>query len=286
MINALWSGLAIGAIYALIALGYNIIFIAAGTFNFAQASLVMLSVFLAHWGLSDRGLPVLLVVLLSVAATTAVAVLVERVAIRPSSDANVHLITTIGAATILAGAAELVWGSDPLSVPTFLPDRNLHLFGGVITTAELGLLVVAVALSALFELLSRRSMVGMAAVAVSEDREAAISRGINARLYSLGGFAAAGAIAGLVGVVVGPETLAFPALGAALALKGFVAMALGGYGSIGGGLLGGFVVGVVESEAGYLWGSSYRGLVVFVILLMTLILKPSGLFGARRARVV
>ena len=286
MMTTVWSGLAVGGIYALVALGYNVIFLAAGTFNFAQAGLVMLGTFLAHWGLGVAGWPVVAVVLLSMAVATGAAVVVERVAIRPTTSANAHLVTTIGAGMVLAGVADHIWGSDPLEVPGVVSNRSLDVLGGVVTPVELSIVALALALAGLLGLLARRTTIGLAALAVSEDREAATVRGIDARLYSLGGFAVAGAIAGLVGVVVGPKTYAFTGLGAALALKGFVALALGGYGSVFGGVLAGLAVGVAEAQAEYHWDTEYRSLVVFGILLATLLIRPTGLFGARQARTV
>ena len=246
--TTLWSGLAVGALYALVALGYNVVFLAAGTFNFAQAGLLMLGVFLTYWGLATAGLPSLVVILLAMAAPAGAALVIERVAARPSTDQRVHLVTTIGAATILTGLAERIWGADPLAVPALAGDGSHRLLGGVVTTVELTMLALVVALASALAVASRRTMIGLAALAVSEDPEAARGRGINTRLYSLGGFVLAGAIAGMAGAVAGPKTFAFTGLAAAPALQGFVAMALGGYGSIGGGLAAGLVVGVTEAQ--------------------------------------
>ena len=143
-----------------------------------------------------------------------------------------------------------------------------------------------VLIAALLIWYSRRSLTGLALLAMAEDREAAVLRGINVKLLAIGAFVASGVLAGLTGPLVGPKTFAVSTLAAALALKGFVALAIGGFGSLPGAMLGGFVVGLVESLSGRWLGSAYPTIMVFAVLVLILMLRPTGLFGRVRERMV
>jgi branched-chain amino acid transport system permease protein len=286
MMTTIWAGLALGAIYALIALGYHIVFVSSNAFNFAHAQLVMLGVFLSYWGLVTLKLPALVVLLMAGAIVAAVAVLEERIGIRTIIGTEGQLITTVGFATLLDGVTQVIWGGEPLQVPFFGPDTVWNVAGGKVFPVELLLVLLAVLLAVVIALLGRSTMLGLAMLALSEDREAALMRGINVRALGVGAFAVSGALAGLLGPVLGPKTFAVATLGSALALKGFVAMAIGGFGSASGALIGGLAVGITESVAGRYLGSSFPTLMVFVALLAVLLLKPAGLFGTTRERAV
>lgn len=282
----IWGGLALGAVYALVAIGYNIVFISSNTFNFAQAQLMMVGTFVTYTGLVTLRLPVFAAVLLAMAAVAVVASIEERVAIRPVADPSALLVTTLGAAVLLNGLSQLTWGTQPLSVPFFGGDRVLGLLGGRVYPVELVLVAVAIAAVLVFTLLSRRLVTGLALLAMAEDREAAMLRGINVRRMAFWAFAASGAFAGLLGVFVGPKTFAVATLGASLALKGFVVVAIGGFGSMPGTLVGGLAVGLVEAVAARYLGSEYALISVFAVLLLILLVRPSGLFVRAQERTV
>jgi branched-chain amino acid transport system permease protein len=129
-------------------------------------------------------------------------------------------------------------------------------------------------------------MIGLAMLAIAEDREAALLRGVNVRRLALGAFAFSGLLAGLLGPIIGPQTFAAAGLASAIALYGFVALAIGGFGSLPGGLIGGFVVGFAEEFTVRYMNSNYPDIIVFGILLLVLLLKPNGLFGKSRERAV
>jgi branched-chain amino acid transport system permease protein len=212
----------------------------------------------------------------------------ERVAIRllRPNDLTGQLITTIGAGVLLDGIATLIWGSNPLQVPFIGSSRPLTLLGGRVLPDGVTLVVVAVGLALLLHLIAHRTKIGLAALAATEDREAATLKGVNIRLLSIGAFTFAGLIAGLVGVVVGPQTYAYVSVDLVLALNGFVALAIGGFGSQLGVLLGGLIVGVVEELCARWVGPNYQDLIVFALLLTVLMIRPTGLFGTRAERVV
>jgi branched-chain amino acid transport system permease protein len=285
-VTLIWGGLALGAVYALVAIGYNIVFTASGTFNFAHAQLLMLGTFLAYWGLAVLKWPVVLVFVMAAVVVGAAAVVEERFAIRTVRGTEAQLVTTVGVATLINGASQLIWGSQPLSVP-FLNGNNVWtVFGGRVLPVEIVLIIVAVLLAGGLIYYSRHSMIGLAVLAMAEDREAAQLRGINVRMLALGAFAVSGVLAGAVGPIVGPKTFAVATLGSALALKGFVALALGGFGSIGGGVVGGFAIGLIEQYSARYFGSTYVNLTIFGVLLLILLARPAGLFGRIQERMV
>lgn len=282
----IWGGLALGAVYALVAIGYNIVFISAKTFNFAQAQLMMVGAFVAYSGLVTWKLPTLLVLLLAGAAVAAIAAIEHIVAIRPVRDMHNILVTTLGASIFIDGAAQLIWGSQPLTVPFFGGDDAVTVLGGRVYPVELLLIGLAIVLVVGFVQFGRHSMTGLALLGMSEDREAAQLRGVNVAAMAFGAFVAAGALAGLLGVVVGPKTFAVSTLGAALALKGFVVLAIGGFGSMPGTLVGGLLVGLSEAWAARYFGGEFANLTVFLILITVLLVRPAGLFVRAKERVV
>ncbi|GLZ42897.1 branched-chain amino acid ABC transporter permease [Actinokineospora sp. NBRC 105648] len=284
--TSIWSGLAIGAVYALVGIGYNLVFIAYTTFNFAHAQLMMFGVFVTYWGLVVAELPVLLVLLIAAVVVGLVALVEELIAIRPVKGIHAHLVTTLGMATLLDGVTRLIWGDQVLKVPPAVPDATWTVLGGRVSVVEVGLIACVIAVTAALTVYSRRSLTGLAMLAMAEDRDAALLRGIDVKRLALGVFVFAGVLAGATGPLVGPKTFAVATLGAALALKGFVAVAIGGFGSLHGALIGGFVVGLVESLTGRWLGSQFPTIAVFAVLVLILLLKPAGLFGTTRERVV
>lgn len=287
MMNTLWAGLSMGAIYALVAVGYNITLILSGVLNFASAQFLTIGAFVAFWGLTQNDLPLPLVLLISIALASAIGLLTERVAIRPLKSLGSHteLITTLGVSTIIAGIALVIFGPDPLPVRV-MPNDALNVLGGQVRPNELLLILLAVVMVVVLHLWVHRSKLGLAGLARAEDPEAARLRGIDVRGLSLLGFAVAGALGGLAGPLVAQKTYAVATLGLVLALKGFVAMAVGGVGSIVGSLVGGLVVGLVEAFTARYLGDDFGEISVVVILFAVLLVRPVGIFGRRAARLV
>lgn len=282
----IWGGLALGAIYALVAIGYNIVFIASKTFNFAQAQLMMVGAFVAYSSLVTWDLPWPVAILLAAIVVAVVAAIEERIAIRPVKDVHNVLVTTLGASIFLDGAAQLIWGSQPLAVPFFGGNDAVTVLGGRTYPVELALIAIVILLVVALVVISRRSMIGLVLLGMSEDREAAQLRGVNVRAMAFSAFVAAGALAGTLGLFVGSKTFAVSTLGAALALKGFVVLAIGGFGSIPGTLVGGLLVGLSEAYASRYLGGEYANLAVFAILIAVLLIRPAGLFVRAKERVV
>jgi branched-chain amino acid transport system permease protein len=206
----------------------------------------------------------------------------ELVAIRPLSrgrrwiGTSTELITTVAVATALSGMAAVIWGTQPLAVP-FPGENSISFLGGEVAPVSLALIGLAIAFGVAIHLWYRHTLTGLACLASAEDRVAAALRGIRVRRLSLGSFGAAGALAGIVGLLAAPVTYSFYSLGDTLALSGFVALALGGLGSQLGCLIGGFLTGVVGALSARYIGGNYQDIATFVLLLLALGIRPGGL---------
>jgi branched-chain amino acid transport system permease protein len=186
----------------------------------------------------------------------------------------------------MEGAAQVIWGGEPKRVPFFMGDEVLEFLGGRVYPVELALIVLVIVLVIALTQYAKRSMTGIALLGMSENKESAQLRGVNVRRFALMAFIFTGVLAGFLGVFVGPKTYAVATLGASLALKGFVVLAIGGFGSIGGVLVGGLIVGLAEALATRYIGADYAALTVFFILIVILMVKPTGLFTRRVERAV
>ena len=290
MANTIWTGLVLGSIYALIATGFTIAMVPTGVFNFAQGAIVVGGTFVTYQLLAVSGVPDGWALILTALAGAAAGLLCEVLTVRPlrwaRGSVDNALVTTVGASTVIAGLIGVKWGYLPLRVPFHGPSGYEHFLGAVASPLEIftvaGAVISALALEALFRYTRR----GQACLAVAEDRDPAMLRGVNVSRLSLAAFTAAGAFGGLAGFLIGPTTYADVTLAPTLALAGFVAVALGGQGSFTGGLLGGLVVGIVSTLAATYVGANYADLAVLALLLTTLALRPKGLGGAAAARSV
>ena len=280
LMQFLLSGATVGAVYALVALGFTIIYNASDVVNFAQGEFVMLggmTTVFAH----AAGLPLPLAALVAVVATSALGVALNKLAIEPARGAPVVslIIITIGASIFIRGAAQLVFDKQIHRFPAFTGDDPLHILGATILPQSLwvigGALVVFVALWLFFT----RTLTGRAVLATSNNRLAAQLVGINTNWVMTLSFALSAGIGALAGVLVTPITMTSYDVGIALALKGFAAAMLGGMGNPKGALVGGILLGLLESlTAGYL-SSTYKDAAAFIVILGVLFFMPQGLFG-------
>ena len=289
---AIASGLTLGAIYALIASGFTLAQVPSGVFNFAQGALVVAGTFLTYYFFTDLGLPFLVVLVLNIGAGVLLGTICEVATVRPlrwgkaEKGGPAELVTTVGMATLLIGAMGLIWGYNPLSVPFSGPKGVIELAGVRVDPLQIVLVVVAIVVAVGLHLWFKLTRLGQSCLAVAEDRDAAMLRGINVNLVSTGAFAAAGALGVVSGMLIGPITYALPALAHPFALAGFVALALGGQSSFLGGLFGGTLVGLVATIAARYIGPSYDELAVLALLLVVLTVRPHGLAGAGAVRRV
>jgi branched-chain amino acid transport system permease protein len=288
MMTTVWAGLVLGAIYAIVAVGYNIVYIASRVFNFAQAQFVMIGAFVALEGGSALALPLPVTMVLCAVVGGIIGALEEVLAIRRLRGRGAHneLVTTLGVATLLSGIALVVFGSNPKQLTYFSGEQPLDLLGGRILLGELLIIIAAVVLAVAVGIVAKWTAVGLAALATSEDREASTLRGINVGMLALGAFVIAGALLAAAGALIGTKTFAIYNVGDLLAVKAFVALAIGGFGSFPGALIGGFAVGLIETFGARYVGSDWQNIIVFALLLVVLLVIPSGIFGRRAGRAV
>ena len=282
------AGLSTGALYAIVALGYNMTYLTAGVLNFAHANLIVVGMFIAYWGYDSGAAPIWLVFVMAFLLAGGLGVLEETLAIRPlrGSSGSAELVTMVGVATVITGGITLMFGTDAQRVPFFGPEGTIDVLGGRVLPLDLLIVVAAVALATGLHLLTRHTRVGLAALAQTDDREAAKLRGINTKSLSLWGFAIAAAVGGLLGPLLVSKTMATASLALVLAVKGFVVLVLGGVGSHRGVLVAAFAIGLVEAFGARYIGPTYRDLIVFVVFVALLTAFPQGIWGERKVRAV
>jgi branched-chain amino acid transport system permease protein len=279
------SGLTVGAIYALVAIGYNIIYNVTEIINFAQGEFVMLGGLFAVFFVHTLHFPIAFAFLSAVVTTGMVGFAMERLVIRRARNASVLslIIITIAMSILLKGAAMFWWGKDPYSLPAFTSGGPFIIGGAAIKRQALWVFAVSGFVVICLTLFFRRSMYGKAMLACADNPNAARMVGIPVRYMVLLSFTLSAAIGAAAGVIITPISLMEYDRGALLGLKGFGAAALGGLGQFHGALVAGVMLGLAESFcAGYL-SSGYKDAVALVILLLALFFKPEGLFGSGEA---
>jgi branched-chain amino acid transport system permease protein len=287
LLQYLLSGLTVGAIYALVALGFSIIYNASNVINFAQGEFVMIGG-MATVSLIATGLPLPLAAALAIAATTLVGLALEKLAVeRVRGESVVTLIIiTIGASILLRGLASLVWDKNLHALPAFSGDRPINIGGATIVPQSLWVLGVTLAVVAALWWFFNRTLHGKAMLATSHNRLAAQLVGISVRRVLLISFGLSAALGALAGILIAPITFTAWDVGVMLGLKGFAAAILGGLGSGPGAVLGGLMLGLLEAlSAGYV-SSAYKDVIAFGIMLAVLVVMPGGLLGRRAAERV
>jgi branched-chain amino acid transport system permease protein len=274
------SGLATGAIYALIGLSFAIIFNSTGIINFAQGEFVMLGGVLTIAAISALQLPILVAVAVAVAGTTAIGVLFERLAIRPLRNATPlsMVIITIGASILIRGMVMLAWGKDTKALPSFSGNTPISVAGATLLPQHLWIFAVTLLVIIGSRLFFHHTISGKAMRACSFNRRAANLVGISVGRMVLFSFVISSALGSLAGVIIAPLTMTSYDVGVMLGLKGFCAAIMGGMGSGFGTVLGGLILGVLESLGAGLISSGYKDAIAFFILLLILFIRPQGLF--------
>ncbi len=278
------SGVTSGAIYALVALGFSIIYNASGAINFAQGEFVMIGGMSAVT-LVAAGVPMPVVVPLAALTAVMVALLLEKLAIEPARKASTVtlIIITIGASLLLRGLAQLVWDKRIHSLPAFSGDAPLQFMGATVLPQSLWVLGGAALAVGALSWFFGRTLFGKAMLATSYNPLAAQLVGINTRTVLFVSFGLAGMLGALAGVLIAPITFTSYDSGIMLGLKGFAAAMLGGLGSFNGAVLGGLLLGLAEALGAGFVSSAYKDVIAFVVLLAVLFFMPGGLRGARRS---
>ena len=278
----LFSGITVGATYALAALGFTLIYNASHVINFAQGEFIMLGGMLAVL-FAQMGLPLPAVLLLAVLVPAVVGVLVEKLAIEPVKGAETVtlIIITIGASLVIRGLIQVWLGKNTFSLPAFSGDEPIHVLGATLLPQSLWVLgITALVVVALWYFFNR-TLQGKAMLATSVNRLAAELVGINTSWLLFMSFAMSAALGALGGILITPITMTSYDVGIMLGLKGFVAAVVGGLGNGLGAVVGGLLVGILEAMgAGYI-SSAYKDAIPFVLILLILFFMPRGLFGGK-----
>ena len=278
------NGLSLGSVYAIIALGYTMVYGIAKMLNFAHGDVIMVGAYVCFCAMSYLGLPPLAGVVLAIVACTVLGIVVEKLAYKPLRNAPSLdvLITAIGVSYFLENAALLIWKSDPKTFPNIVDLPSLVLFDGQLTISAVTIvtiiacIVIAVALTTFIN----KSRMGKAMRACSEDRGAATLMGINVNSTISLTFAIGSGLAAIAGVLMcSAYPTLVPTTGLMPGLKAFVAAVVGGIGSIPGAFVGGLVLGVIEIFAKAYIGTQLADAIVFAVLIVVLLIKPSGILG-------
>lgn len=280
LFQLLVTGITVGSLYALIGLGFALIYNASDVVNFAQGEFVMLGAMTAI-ALLKAGLPLPLAALLATLATVVIGLLLERFAIEPAAGTSVvtTIIITIGAAIFLRGAALLLWGKDFHALPAFSGDTPLRLGGATLLPQSLWVLGVTALLVVMVRAFFGRTLLGKALLACSFNQVAAQAVGINVKVMLRLAYGLSAGLGALAGILIAPITFSSYEAGAMLGLKGFSAAIVGGIGNPMGAVAGGLLLGILESLGAGLISSGYKDAIAFVFVLMVLFFEPTGLFG-------
>ena len=301
LLQQILNGLVLGSVYALIALGYTMVYGILQLINFAHGEVLMMGAMVAAWlvpKLLAAGVPapvaLLVAVLAAIPGCLALSVAIERVAYRPLRNAPrlAPLITAIGVSIVLQTVAMMIWKPNPIVFPDLLPTDPVPVFGAILAPKQILILVVAATMMAGLLLLVNRTKLGRAMRATAESPRIASLMGVDANRVIAATFAIGAALAAVAGVLVALNyNIAHFSMGFIPGLKAFTAAVLGGIGNITGAMLGGLLLGIIESlGAGYIGdltggflGSHYQDIFAFAVLILVLLFRPSGIMGERVA---
>lgn len=281
-VQFLVSGLTVGAVYALVALGFTLVYNASDVVNFAQGEFVMLGGMVTVFA-TAAGVPLPLAALIAVGVAVIVGLLLYWLAIAPARGASAVtlIIITIGASILLRGAAQIVFDKQFHKLPSFSGDTPLNLFGAAVQPQSFWVLGGTAIIVLLLYVFLEMTLLGKAVLATAANRLAARLVGINTATVMALAFGGSAAIGAIAGILITPITLTSYDVGTLLALKGFAAAMLGGIGNPLGAVAGGLLLGLLEAfGAGYI-SSTYKDALAFIVILAVLFAAPQGLFGRR-----
>ena len=279
--SALVSGLSLGAMYGLIALGFHVTYVVSSTVNFAQGSSVMLGAVLGYALGVRLGWPYPLAVVLALLGCALFGVLIERTLVRPfvSRGSDAWLMATVAGGIVLDNVVLFTFGKEPRSLPSALASKPIDLFGVGVYPLQIVIVAVALAIALGLWLVTSRTRQGKALLAVVQNADAARLMGINVELMVVATYALSTALAGLAGLLIAPLYNVHSEMGTLLGIKAFAVAILGGITSAWGIVLAGLLYGVGEALVTALLGSTYTQLVMFGTVIAALATMPNGLFG-------
>jgi branched-chain amino acid transport system permease protein len=285
LVEVLLGGIATGLMYSLVALGFVLIFKASGVFNFAQGTMVLFAA-LTLVGLMEKGVPVPIALLLTMAVMIALAFAIERIVLRPlvNQEQIILFMATIGLNFFLEGFGEMLWGANVKRLDVGIPDRSMMVAGIQVNQLEMSAAGTAAVLVAVLAVFFQRTRIGRALRAVADDHEAALSIGIPLKTIWVIVWSVAGLVAIVAGIMWGAKSGVQFSL-SLIALKALPVLILGGFTSVPGAVVGGLIVGVGEKLGEVYWGPLVGGAIenwfAYVVALVFLLFRPQGLFGER-----
>ena len=283
-LSNLINGISLGSIYAIIALGYTMVYGIAKMLNFAHGDVIMVGAYICYCTMSYLHLPAFVGVALAVVVCTVLGVIIERLAYKPlrSAPALAVLITAIGVSYFLQNFALLIWKSDPKMFKSVVPFPSLKLFGGELTISSVSIVTVLVCIiiMVVLTLFTGKGKMGKAMRAVSEDKGAAQLMGINVNTTISVTFAIGSGLAAIAGVLLcSAYPTLMPTTGSMPGIKAFTAAVFGGIGSIPGAMLGGILLGIIEIFSKAYISTQLSDAIVFAVLIVVLLIKPAGMLG-------
>ena len=284
MLQYLVNGISIGAVYAIIALGYTMVYGIAKMLNFAHGDVIMVGAYISFCVTNYLGLPAVVSIVVAMAVCTVLGIVIEGLAYKPlrGTSSLAVLITAIGVSYFLQNAAQLIWGSAPKNFTSIVTFKPVSIGGGalVITGEVIVTIVVSAMIMVGLTLFTGKTRMGKAMRAVSEDRDAAQLMGINVNKTISMTFAIGSALAAIAGVLLcSTVPTLMPTTGSMPGIKAFTAAVIGGIGSIPGAMLGGIVLGLIEIFSQKYISTEFSDAIVFAILILILLVKPAGLLG-------
>lgn len=279
--SAIISGIGLGSMYGLIALGFHVTYVVSNTVNFAQGSAVMLGAVLGYAFAITLGWPVPLAVAASLLLCGLFGLLVERTLVRPFAErgSNAWLMATVAGGIVLDNIVLFTFGKEPRSFPSFLAQKPVEIFGAGVYPLQLVIPVVGIAAALLFHLVTHRTRYGKALLAVVQNPDAARLMGINVRLIVAASFAISTMLAGIAGLLIAPLFSVHSEMGMLFGIKAFAVAILGGITSAWGVVLAGLAYGLIEALVTAYLGSTYTQIVVFSVIILALTIMPNGLLG-------
>ncbi|MBQ1263712.1 MAG: branched-chain amino acid ABC transporter permease [Oscillospiraceae bacterium] len=280
------NGISLGSVYAIIALGYTMVYGIAKMLNFAHGDVIMIGAYVSYCMTTYMGLNPLLSVLIAMVVCTALGIVIEGLAYKPlrKAPALAVLITAIGVSYFLQNSALLIWGSAPKNFSSIVSFDSLSLAGGklIITSESIVTVIACIVIMIALTLFIKKSKMGKAMRAVSEDKGAAELMGINVNLTISVTFAIGSALAAIAGVLLcSAYPILVPTTGSMPGIKAFTAAVFGGIGSIPGAMLGGILLGIIEIFGRAYISSELADAIVFAVLIIVLLVKPTGLLGKK-----
>jgi branched-chain amino acid transport system permease protein len=288
LISAIVTGLAVGSMYGLIALGYHVTYVVSNTVNFSQGSSMMLGAVLGYTFAARMGWPLPFAVVMALLICALFGLLVERTLVRPFVEraSNGWLMATVAGGIVLDNIVLFTFGKEPRALPSILAQKPIELFGTGVFPLQLIIPIVGLGITIGLQLAFHHTRLGKALLAVVQNKDAARLMGINVQLAIALSFALSTALAGLAGLLIAPLFSVHSDMGTLFGIKAFAVAILGGITSASGVMLAGLVYGLIEALVTAFFGSTYTQIVVFTVVILALAVMPNGLLGRAAAKKV